>query len=849
MKLQTISYYAPKNNRIGREILIFLLFATIFFPVNAQNTEVKEPLPLIDVLTQIETKFSYQFTYADDTIKDIFVSAVPKDVSFDQVLDFLRKETGLKFTVVNDTFIAINKGNQSFFICGFIKELNKEQALSGVTIRGKKTSTISNEKGYFELEVFDRKEIVIISHLGFRTISRIISSFVGDTCTPIYLTPKTEILAEVILKNYLTKGINKTDDGAFQIDYDEFGILPGLIEADVLQTIQALPGIQSADETVSNINIRGGTHDQNLILWDGIKMYQSGHFFGLISIFNPSITRKATVIKNGTDVEYADGISGTILMNTDTRINSDFKSTIGVNLINADIFADIPVGKKSSVQVSARKAINEFLETPTYEQYFDRISQDSEIGDNNETDIGFDFYDINLRWNWKISEKDFVRINFLGISNELVFTENATINSVNTSRQSSLNQNSIAGGIWYQRNWNDKFTTTLQVYETDYTLKSENADLQNQQRFLQENIVSETGVKLNTRYVLKDHITWLNGYQLMETGVSNLNDIDNPVFRRNRVRVIRNHSVFSQIGYKGRNIRNSVNVGIRYSFNEKFNTHIIEPRFSYNQKFLNYFNFEILGEFKHQNTSQIINFQNDFLGIEKRRWVLANDEDIPVIKGKQVSAGLQYNRKGWLISSEGYHKIVEGITARSQGFQNQYEFVTAIGEYTVTGVDFLVNKRFRNLSSWLGYSYANNQYTFEAFEENRFPNNIDITHSFNLGVAYTIKDLKVSAGLNWHSGLPTTRPEFQNEVSNNEINYNPANSSRLPEYMRLDISATYDFELTKKLKCHAGISVWNFSDRNNTISNYYRIDQDNQPKEIVNSSLGITPNATFRVSF
>lgn len=60
----------------------------------------------------------------------------------------------------------------------------------------------------------------------------------------------------------------------------EFGILPGLIEPDILQTVQALPGIKSIDETVSDINVRGGTNDQNLILWNGIKMYQSGHFLG-----------------------------------------------------------------------------------------------------------------------------------------------------------------------------------------------------------------------------------------------------------------------------------------------------------------------------------------------------------------------------------------------------------------------------------------------------------------------------------------------------------------------------------------------------------------------------------------
>jgi len=848
--IKTITlHYATRNDRVGRRGIFLLLLLFIIFPIRSQVKDEQVLIPLTDILSEIEDNFSYQFTYADDVIKDISIHSIPKELSFAQVLEFLRQETGLVFTVINETFIAIGKNSETIFVCGIIKERITEKPLQGGTIISNENSTVSDKNGYFQLEISNPKEIVTIDYLGFETLNKPLSFFEGKDCISIYLEPKEEVLTEVLLKNYLVKGISKTKDGAFQVNYNDFGILPGLIEADVLQTIQALPGVQSADETVSNINIRGGTHDQNLILWDGIKMYQSGRFFGLISIFNPSITGKATLIRNGTGAEYTDGVSGTILMKTDTEINQKFRGSIGINLINIDGFADIPIGKKSSLQLSARKSINNLVKTPTYDQYFERISQDSEIGGNNESDIEFDFYDVNLRWHWQISEKDRLRINFLGINNELVFTENQTIDAIRSSRQSSLGQSSVAGGIWYQRDWNDTFMTSIQVYETDYKLKSINADLEIEQRFLQENIVSETGIKFNTNYKFNENIDWLNGYQFIETGISNLNDTDNPVFRRNTVRVVRNYSLYSQLNYKGEKLKNWINFGVKYSYNEKLDAHFLEPRVSYSQKFLDYFNFEILAEFKHQNTSQVINFQNDFLGIEKRRWVIANGDDIPVIQSKQVSLGIQYNRRGWLISSEGYYKNVEGITARSQGFQNQYEFIPGIGDYLVTGVDFLINKRFNDLSTWLSYSYVNNDYTFETFEEQQFPNNVDITHSLTMGAAYTIKNLKISAGLNWHSGLPTTRPMLMNEVVNGDINYNFANSSRLQQYLRLDVSATYDFVIRKKVKGHIGGSIWNVTNRDNVISNYYFLDSENTPNEVKRSSLSLTPNVNFKVSF
>ena len=107
---------------------------------------------------------------------------------------------------------------------------------------------------------------------------------------------------------------------------------------------------------------------------------------------------------------------------------------------------------------------------------------------------------------------------------------------------------------------------------------------------------------------------------------------------------------------------------------DKFQKVLIEPRLSIHHQFWSYFSIEALGEFKHQNTSQFINFQNDFLGIERRRWQLANDDDIPVIESKQGSFGISYNRSGLLLNIDAYYKNIDGITTQSQEFKTKYEF-------------------------------------------------------------------------------------------------------------------------------------------------------------------------------
>ena len=823
--------------------LIFFIFSSSLF---SQVDQKKRPLS--EILSFLQEKYDYQFTYADDVIKDITIKPPPANFLINEVVNYLRKETNLIFQFLDNKFISISARDKVFYICGYILDKETAQPLEAVAILGRTEQVITDSFGYFRLRVKRANETIAIRHLGFQSIAEIAIDFEENSCLNIYLNPQIEVLSEITLSNFIAKGIDKVVDGTFNINFSNFGILPGLIETDVLQTIQALPGIQSVSETVSDINIRGGTHDQNLILWDDIKMYQSGHFFGLISIFNPQMTKNATVIKNGTSVDFTDGTSGTISMKTADKINNTLSGSIGANFINIDGFIDVPLSSRSSFQLSTRKAINNLVATPTYDSYFERIAQDTEAEGLLDSDRQFDFYDSSFRWLYEISHKDFVRISGLYVNNELLINETGMVNLVEESRESSLDQRTFAGGILYRRDWSDNFVTILNIYETDYTLGAENVDIAEQQRLKQENIVSETSIKLNTWYKYNEQLSFLNGYQYTETGITNSTKINEIGLEFLVTDVLREHGLYSEVNYTSQSNETFVKTGVRYNYIEDFNEHILEPRLNVNHKFFDYFNVEISGEFKHQNTSQVINFQNDFLGIEKRRWQLSDNDERPVIISKQASLGISYANKGWLISTEGYYKDIQGISSQSQGFLNQYQTEITTGSYSVKGLDLLINKKFDKISTWLSYTYADNEYTFETLDEVNFPNNIDITHSLGFGTSFTSNDFKVSAGINWHTGRPTTLPEINNEVNDNTINYNTANSSRISEYLRVDFSTTYKFNLTDIIKAQAGISTLNAINQENIISNYFRID-NNTAQEKSNKALLFTPNVSFRVLF
>jgi hypothetical protein len=368
----------------------------------------------------------------------------------------------------------------------------------------------------------------------------------------------------------------------------------------------------------------------------------------------------------------------------------------------------------------------------------------------------------------------------------------------------------------------------------------------NDQRLFQENEVIDVGIKLDTRFVVNRQWDFFTGYQFAETGISNLVDINNPVFRRHIKKVIRTHTVFGEGNFTSKGGNTRLQMGLRASHFDKFNRLVFEPRMAFSQKLFRSLSFELLGELKSQTSVQIIDLPNDFLGVEKRRWIMSNEEDIPLVTSRQLSAGLRYHPGNLLISIEPYYKQVDGITSSSQGFQNQFQYVRTSGAYSVIGYDVLINYQFDNFNSWLGYSFADNEYEFPEFSPSIFPNNLDIRHTTTFGIAYQSETIHLSTGLNWRTGKPYTKAV---DVDGNTILYEAPNNSRLSDYLRLDVSATYKFKFSDNVLGEFGASVWNLINNQNIVNIYYQLDDDQNIEEIKQVALGFTPNFMFRVSF
>jgi len=834
------------------------LFFLFFLALNAFAQDKGRLMPFKKIISAIEQQHQVSFNYTEDNIAGLEIIPPKRSLSLQQKLDYLAKKTNLAFENIGNKFINIyKKENHSQIICGYVFSNTDKKPIENANISlPDKTQVSTDANGYFEFKKED-KNTFLVSHIGF-IIKRIAAgNFDSENCLQIVLEPEITELQEIKTNAILASGISKNKDGSFEIKPKKFGILPGLIEPDALQAMQQIPGVNSIDESVSSINVRGGTHDQNLFLWNGIRMYQTGHFFGLISVFNPNLAHTISIYKNGSSAFYGESVSSVVAISSTPETVEKNSFSAGINMINADVYGKYNLSKKSFIEISARKSITDFVETPTYKEYFNKVFQNTTITDfsknqnvDYQSDKKFGFYDATLKYAQKIGSKDQIILDLITIKDNLEVFQSATIYDINRSENNVLRQQNYGGNLSWKRNWNNYNSTKINVYNSAYELLANQKTTFENQIVIQENTVNNNGINLENNHILTSKFSFNDGYQFNEIGITNLEQVSNPDFYRKVKDVLRTHALILEGKYNDTLSRIYFKAGARINYIEKFKKFIVEPRMQFSYGINKNLNLEVLGELKSQNSQQIIDLQKDYFGIEKRRWIIANNTTIPIQKSKQISLNLFYKKNDWLFDIENFYKKVAGITTSSQGFQNQLEFVRITGDYEVWGTEMLVQKKMNYFLTWLSYTYNHNDYHFPNYEYPIFPNNFEVMHTVSWAGSYEKNNFKIALGTKWSSGRPKTSPTNAIiDPSNPEIIYNKPNNTNLHIFSQVNLSTTYKWETTSGIQYKLGISILNILNRKNEISEYYRISSlTNAIEEVETFALQRTPNVSFRVS-
>ncbi|NQY28007.1 MAG: TonB-dependent receptor plug domain-containing protein [Flavobacteriaceae bacterium] len=689
----------------------------------------------------------------------------------------------------------------------------------------------------------------------------------------------TTDLDEVLISNeYLTIGFDKIEsDGSIKITPDDLGILPGLTEPDVLQSLQLLPGISSPNESASELHIRGGTPDQNLVLWDGIKMYHQGHFFGHISAFNPYITESINVSRSGTSAKYGDRISGVIDIRSSDKVHDSLTIGIGFNLIQADAFIKTPIVKdKLSLTASVRRSYSDVLKTITFKKMSNKVFQNTKVDgvsaqlENNtfeELENRFYFTDYNFKTVWKPNSKHTISFSNLYVVNKLDYAAKISyVDFDDIEAHDYLDLTNKGFNLKWEALLSNKMSLETSGYSSDYKSKYGYSDTFGSDDSYTSNTINniiDLGANLSLQYLPNRKNSFKIGYDIVSNSIdynitTDYNNDPEFHFEEKDNDKLNIHSLFYEYVFQDK--KWTFQTGIRASIVSTINKQFIEPRLFLKYKLRDYWSVKTSLELKNQSISKVLSETQNDLGLGNSLWILA-DKDRPVINNRQFSLGVLYEKQGWKIDIDAYYKKIKGLTVLKDFFtvdENESTFST--GKSESIGVDVLVKKRIKNFRTWLGYSLSKTNYFFSNLNNgNAFLGNFDQTHVISLSNTYTYKNLQLSLGWNAATGKPYTNATGISDESF-EIIYENKHVSRLKTYHKLNASVMYDFYInnSKTTKARIGVSFINIYDHKNELEKTFRLDsqynevtQEFDYKIIEQTSYGLrfTPNLVFRLNF
>ncbi|WCO02621.1 TonB-dependent receptor domain-containing protein [Psychroserpens ponticola] len=659
-------------------------------------------------------------------------------------------------------------------------------------------------------------------------------------------------LEKVVINSFLTKGISKRKDGTYKINPRSLGILPGLTEPDVLESIQLLPGVVSPNETASGFLVRGGKIDQNRIIWDGINIYHKGHLFGMISPFNPNATKTVTFINKGSHPRYGERASSVISMTTNSKIEDELKAQIGFNGINADANFDAPLIKnKLSVQASVRSSYTNIYQSVTFDRLAEKVFESTKIENGDNPNNNFSFLDFNIKLNFKPNANNTLFVSLISIDNQLDYTVNhSNRNEMFNDRMSIKNKGYSFG---WNKQWNANLTQQVSAYLSDYELNYNYiTTLDNQQisDFEKRNLIYDSGISTELQQKINNNNSVTFGYQyvLKDVGYAFKNSSNLEFILDQDESKVQAHNLYANYEYKNPKFFD-VSLGGRITYFDELEAYRFEPRLLIYKSLFKNVKLQMSGEIKNQIISEIDETIISDLSLENRLWRLANGNNFPIINSKQVSLGFIFTNNGWTFDIDNYYKTLDNIMALSFGFLNPENSQFNLGEQTIYGIDLFLRKRFNGFNSWVSYSFNNSESKYRNLNNDKaFESRSNVIHSVSTSLSYKISKLQIALGWRWQTGKPFTG----SHLGTNGLEFNQGiNTKRLPDYHRLDFSSTYAFNFSEasKLKGKVGFSIRNVYNRNNLISKEYigNNDFNNEIQVIDKFSLGFTPNVLFRV--
>ena len=794
-------------------------------------------------------------------------------------------------------------GQNKHTISGYITDVNNGESIVGVNIYSKTLNlgVTSNTYGFYSLTLPAGTYDISYSFIGYKTENK---NF--QLNSSVRYDVEFE-LSSVNIQEVVVTGekniVEKTQTSMIEVPIEQIKTIPALLgDVDVLKAIQLLPGVQSSEGS-SGFYVRGGGPDQNLILLDGVPVYNASHIGGLFSVFNADAIKTVRLTKGGFPARFGGRLSSVLQIDMKEGNMKEFKGDATLGIISSKLTLEGPIIKdKTSFIVAARR---------TYADLFVKPFMPA------STDLTLYFYDLNAKINHKISKNDRIYLSaYMGndaFGVDYDGSQEGGKGGEGSSEDGTLNFGLGYGNITSTLRWNHLFSdklfsnTTLTYskysFHTDFGLSSSqsnsfgNEDININFGYLSG--IEDLGGRIDFDYAPNPNhdikfgasytyhhfspgetnldfsinfpaIDTLNQDINMDTilnfsGNTNVHEMffymEDNVKITNRLKA----NIGLHIGYYSLANNTSIdNIGLMDKIGDK-NNFSLQPRVS--ARYLLNEDWSIKASYaKMQQNIHLLS--NSSVGFPSDIWVPAIDS-VPSQTSQQWAANVTtqlYNGQ-FELSLEGYYKTMSDLITYKAGYSNlesTESWVNSVengGEGESYGAEIFLQKKKGKTTGWIGYtlSWTNRKFENINFGE-WYPYKFDRRHDFSLVISHKFNK-KWDIGATWvygtgnamtfpqgvYLGMPHTSPWSDQLTVESVESYGERNSTRLPAYHRLD------FGINKHSKKQKFESTWSFGaynlyNRKNPWFAYLAYENNDRVAKQV-SLFPIIPSISYRIQF
>jgi TonB dependent receptor/CarboxypepD_reg-like domain/TonB-dependent Receptor Plug Domain len=753
-------------------------------------------------------------------------------------------------TLENKLYLIGEKGSANLpgkaNLAGYTLDAATGEPITGasVYVENPRIGVASDQYGYFSISLPRGRHILNIQSIGMHDTRRLIVVY-GDGKMNIELRTQVMTLKKVTVSAEKASNIKGTNMGVQKIDIRTIKQVPVVFgEADVLRVVTMLPGVQTVGESSTGLNVRGGSTDQNLVLFNDATIYNSAHFFGFFSAFNPEVVKDVELFKSSLPARYGGRLSSVLDINGRDGNKRNFTGSAGIGLLTSRLNIEGPIVKdKTSFILGGRTTYADWLLQDLPAQY--KNSRAS-------------FYDVNLTISHEINKKN--NLYLTGYLSEDHFNLNNDTAYAYGNRSVNLKWKHI-----FSNKWNSVVSTGYDRYQ--YSIGSNDNPVN----------AYNLGFNINQAYFRANFNYYLNSNHTIEFGLNTLKyrlhpgaytpvggkslvvpdtlqteqALESALYLSDHYTVTSDFSLegglrWSLFNYLGPSVVNNYAPGVPvttetqtgttpYAKNSFIKTYG-GPEYRLSARYVITENFSLKAGY---NTSrQYIHMLSNTTAMAPTDIWKLSDPNIKPQYGDQISLGAYHNFKSNTIetSVEVYYKHIHDYLDYRSGAQliMNHHIETDVLEThgKAYGVEFLIKKQTGKLNGWISYTYSrillqqnnpsegpliNNGHWYPADYDK--PNDLTVVANYRLNHRFSI-----SANATYSTGRPITLPiGVYYYAGSLRTLYADRNTYRIPDYFRSDLSMNIDGNHKVHQKTHNSwtVGVYNLTGRHNPYSVYY----------------------------